>query len=454
MAALKNFLKMIAAVFIATCCTLLVSKLGVNNESIIMLFLLGVLFSAVMTSSRAWAAGAAVLSVMIFNFLFTEPHYTFQVYSTSDVMLLAFFLVTATVAGTVTSRLQTQMELAGSNERTAKTLYRIASGFLSASGTKGVIQKGEDMIFDYTGMKGNVLLDSEPPKGELEYPIMSASGIQGRVVLTAVPDSQGTLIVQAVCAQLGIALEREKLVAERENIRMAMERERQRTMMLRSIAHDLRSPLTALSGSGNLLSDNYDRLTDAERRKLAEDVSEETVWLIDLVENILNMTRIGEQRLVLNKQDEVIDDIVTEAAKHTERLLRDRSFTINLPDEIVTAPMDGKLIVQVIVNLLENAVRHTPEGSEITLSAKAEGSSLVVSVADTGDGVPESIKGKLFERFVTQDNGIVDGRRGLGLGLAICKTLVSAHGGTIRYEDNIPHGAVFIFTLPLEDENE
>lgn len=454
MAALKNFLKMIAAVFIATCCTLLVSKLGVNNESIIMLFLLGVLFSAVMTSSRAWAAGAAVLSVMIFNFLFTEPHYTFQVYSTSDVMLLAFFLVTATVAGTVTSRLQTQMELAGSNERTAKTLYRIASGFLSASGTKGVIQKGEDMIFDYTGMKGNVLLDSEPPKGELEYPIMSASGIQGRVVLTAVPDSQGTLIVQAVCAQLGIALEREKLVAERENIRMAMERERQRTMMLRSIAHDLRSPLTALSGSGNLLSDNYDRLTDAERRKLAEDVSEETVWLIDLVENILNMTRIGEQRLVLNKQDEVIDDIVTEAAKHTERLLRDRSFTINLPDEIVTAPMDGKLIVQVIVNLLENAVRHTPEGSEITLSAKAEGSSLVVSVADTGDGVPESIKGKLFERFVTQDNGIVDGRRGLGLGLAICKTLVSAHGGTIRYEDNIPHGAVFTFTLPLEDENE
>lgn len=450
----KNLLKTVVIVLAATACSLLVSLFGVDNESVIMVFLLGVLFSAVLTSSRGWAAATAFLSVMLLNFLFTEPRFTFQVYNASDLMLLGFFLVTAIVAGTVTSRLQTQMELAGRNERTAQTLYQIASGFLSASGSKSVIKKGEDMVREYVGINGVVALGPEPATGVLEYPIMSTSGIHGKLVLQTQPGTQKILVIQAICAQLGIALEREDLVAEREKIRMDMERERQRSMLLRSIAHDLRSPLTALSGSGNLLADHYDRLSETERKKLARDVSEETVWLIDLVENILSMTRISEKQLVLHKQEEVVDDIVGEAVKHTERLLRGRQFTVRLPDEIITAPMDGKLISQVIINLLENSARHTPPDSAITLSVSTEGGRVAVSVADTGNGVSEKIRANLFERFVTQNEDIVDGRMGLGLGLAICKTIVEAHGGSIRYADNPPHGALFTFTLPMEEQNE
>jgi two-component system sensor histidine kinase KdpD len=112
--------------------------------------------------------------------------------------------------------------------------------------------------------------------------------------------------------------------------------------------------------------------------------------------------------------------------------------------------MDGKLIAQVIINLLENAVRHTPPDGTITLTVRA-GEKLSVSVADTGGGVPAAIRGHLFEGFVTRDEKVVDGRRGLGLGLAICKAIVEAHGGEIRMEDNVPKGAVFIFTLPVEE---
>ena len=451
----KNALKTLLILVLATGCSLLVSFLGVGNESIIMVFLLGVLFTTVLTGSYGWGIGVALVSVILFNYLFTEPRFTFLIYSPNDLMLLVFFLVTAIVSGTVTSRLRREIELAGHNERTARTLYMIASGFLSATGREGLVKKGEDFVREYAGTDCRVILATQPQAepGCAAYDIISASGKLGALFVRAnASEEQQELIIHAVCTQLGIALERENLVAERENIRIAMERERQRGMLLRSVAHDLRSPLTALSGAGNLLADSYEQLTDAERRKLASDVSEEIVWLTDLVENILNMTRIGEGQLLLQKQDEVVDDVVSEAVSHTERLLRGRKLSVCLPDRVVTAPMDGKLIAQVIINLLENAARHTPPESQIVLKVDLGKGKLLISVIDTGEGVPPAIRSRLFERFVTQYNGIADGRRGLGLGLAICRAIVEAHGGTIWVADNQPRGSVFTFTLPMEVE--
>ncbi len=437
---------------LATGLSVFIRHLGVGNESIIMVFLLSVLCTAVLTSSRGWAIGAAFLCALLFNFFFTEPRFSFFVYRTDDLMLLLFFMVTGIVSGTVTSRLQSEMNLANQNERTAKTLYRIVSGFLSASGTESVVKKAESLVLEYAGLNCTIRLGQ--PESGAGFEINGGSGTLGRLELSGgEPDEQQLLILRAVCTQLGIALERETLVADREKIRLAMEREQQRGMLLRSVAHDLRSPLTALSGAGNLLADNYGALSDSERRKLASDISEEIIWLTDLVENILNMTRISEQKIVLHKQDEVIDDVVGEAVKHTERLLRGRHVQIKLPDEVITVPMDGKLIAQVIINLLENAVRHTPQDSAIALTVEVR-DKLIISVSDTGNGIPASVRGHLFERFVTQEDQIVDGRRGLGLGLSICKAIVEAHGGEIFVNDRVPNGSVFTFTLPMEEGHE
>lgn len=450
-----------AAIFVAaTGCAVGISMLGVGSESIIMVFLLGVLFISVLTSSYVYGILASILSLMLFNYLFTEPKLTFVVSSTRDLILLLFFLITAIVSGFIASGLKKQMWLAAKNERTVRTLYEIASGFVSINGTEPIIQRGISYIHDYIGRPCAVRLgetivaqsqEAETATGKFrDFPIQSVSGKLGSLRIFGETSEKKEMLITAVAMQLGIALSREQLRVEQENIRLAMERERQRSTVLRSVAHDLRSPLTALSGASSLLDENYERLSDMERKKLASDISDETLWLTNLVENILSMTRIGDQQLRLVIEDEVIDDIVSEAVSHTQRLLKDRKFTATLPKTVVMVPVDGRLMVQVIINLLENAVRHTPPEAEISLSVTERNGFVELSVADTGEGIAPEVQSKVFDRFVTLDRGITDSKRGLGLGLAICKAITEAHGGSIRMEQNRPHGAVFTISLPLE----
>ncbi len=458
-----NFFKTLLILLTALACSLTVSFFGVGKESIIMVFLLGVLFTSVITSSYVWGILNSFASLIMFNFLFTEPRYTFIIYYNKDIILLLFFLVTAVVSGFVTSKLQQQILLTAKNERTANILYRIASGFLSVSGEQNIIHQAISFVKDFVGKDSYVLMAD----GKTEYrfhetvldqelssfTIQSPAGQLG-TMYTEIgkneTDEQSELIIQAVVMQLGIALDRENLYRQQEKIRLAMEREHLRATLLRAVSHDLRSPLTALSGAGNLLADEFENLSDQERKKLAEDISEEITWLIDLVENILNMTRINESQLVLKKEDEVIDDVVSEAVAHVGRLLKGRKFSVHLPEEVVMVPMDGRLIVRVLINLLENAVRHTSTEAEISLSVLVQDQQVQVVVSDTGSGIDERIQSSLFEKYVTLDKGLSDSRRGIGLGLSICKAIMEAHGGSILAEKNEPSGVRFIISLPRE----
>ncbi|MCR3955224.1 MAG: ATP-binding protein [Gudongella sp.] len=458
-----NWLKTTIIIGISILGSLGISYLGVAKESIIMLFLLGVIFSTIVTSSSMWGIITSVVSMMAMNFLFTEPRYTFVIYDSGDLVLLLFFLITAVVSGTITSRLQQEIELAEKNERTTQVLYKIASGFIAISGERDIINRAGYFIEMYTGLKSEIIIyedekDQENAVGvNRDFFIKSSEGILGKIRIAEhdnIKDKQTEIIIQSIATQLGIALEGNRLYTEREQIRVAMEKERLRANLLRSVSHDLRTPLTALSGAGNLLAENFDVLRDDEKRKLATDISEEIGWLTNLVENILNMTRINNEQLLLKKEEEIIDDVVSEAVSRTKRILKGRSFSVTLPSEVVSAPMDGKLIVQVIVNLLENAVRHTSRDSSVSLDVEINGTEVEFTVSDTGQGIDDSIKDSLFDRFVTLDKGVTDGKRGIGLGLTICKAIVEAHGGKIHSEDNLPKGSKFIFTLPLEgDEN-
>ena len=459
---IRQLLKTAAVLLAATGCSLSMASFGIGSESIIMVFLLGVLFTNIFTQSYIYGIITSVLGLVLFNYFFTEPKLTFVVASTSDIILLLFFLVTAVVCGMVASRLKQQIELSNKNGKTAHTLYQIASGFGSVNGKANIIHRAIGYIKDYTGCPCSVIMDngeavsSDDTAAESynyrDFDIQGAAQRLGSLRIYGKTDEQMDMTVTAVAMQLGIALSREELRLEQENIRIAMERERQRSIMLRSVAHDLRTPLTALSGASNLLADKYDSLTDLERKKFASDISEESLWLSNLVENILNMTRIGDQQLELYKQFEVVDDLLTEAVRHSERLLKNRRFKAELPKDIVMVPVDGKLIVQVIINLLENAVRHTPQEAEINLYVNVNKDNIEITVADTGNGIPTEIESKLFDRFVTLDRGITDGHRGLGLGLAICKAIAEAHGGSIEVRKNEPHGAAFTLTLPLEEQ--
>lgn len=447
--------------------SVLVSLMGVGKESVIMVFLLGVLFTTVITSSYQFGIITSFASLMTFNFLFTEPRFTFVIYHRNDIVLLLFFLVTAMVSGVVTSRLQQQKELAAKNERTARILYNIVSGFLSVTGKRNIIRRGISYLSEYTGCDAVIQLEGdeetyydeqiEEKRLHHVYSLNSSTGILGHLSIyndKGPVDEQTELIIQAVATQLGIALDKELLYTKQERTRLAMESERLRATLLRTVAHDLRSPLTALLGAGNLLADKYSELSDEERQKLATDISEEIVWLTNLVENILDMTRINESRLVIDKEKEVVDDVVSEAITHLERLLKKRDFSVHLPEKVIMVPMDGRLIVRVLINLLENAVLHTHNDASLDLTVFQEESKVVFRISDTGEGMDEACYHNLFTKFTPVDKKIIDGKRGLGLGLSNCKVLVEAHGGSIWAEPNHPNGSVFIFTLPLDISNE
>ena len=151
----------------------------------------------------------------------------------------------------------------------------------------------------------------------------------------------------------------------------------------------------------------------------------------------------------LHISDEVLDDIIEEALRHTDRHTAEHTVKVEPPGELLLIRADPTLIEQVLVNLVNNAVKYTPPGSTITLSARRQGKMAAVCVADDGPGIPDAAKPRIFEMFYTGEAPVADGRRSLGLGLALCRSIVAAHGGALTLNDNAPHGCVFTFTVPL-----
>ena len=247
------------------------------------------------------------------------------------------------------------------------------------------------------------------------------------------------------------AREAEQNAREKAEANQQYENERMRSTLLRSISHDLRTPLTAISGNANNLLSHGDSFDAQTRQELYQSIYEDSLWLNNMVENMLASIRLenGEARLQLSV--EVVEDIIEETAEHVRSFSQGHRIVTKTPDDVLLVRADARLISQVLVNLLNNAIKYTPENSTICIDAVQEGDKVLVSVSDDGPGVPDSEKGKIFDMFYTGSNGVSDGRRSLGFGLALCKTIVQAHGGTITLTDNQPHGSVFTFSLPAEE---
>lgn len=254
-------------------------------------------------------------------------------------------------------------------------------------------------------------------------------------------------LMLAMLGECALALEKERLNETQQQIFLQIQQEQLRANLLRAISHDLRSPLTSISGNAGILMGNSQALNDAQKQNLYTDIYDESMWLINLVENLLSITRIDSGRLNLQLQSELLEEVITEALLHINRnSVKHRIETI-LGEELLMAKMDSQLIMQVIVNIVDNAIKYTQPGSHITVSAQKEGQSVRVEIADDGPGIADEVKAKLFDMFYTADNGSADSRRGLGLGLPLCKSIIHAHGGTIYVKDNVPQGTVVGFTL-------
>ena len=241
---------------------------------------------------------------------------------------------------------------------------------------------------------------------------------------------------------------REKQTAEAQ-----ANQENLRANLLRAISHDLRTPLTSISGNANILMESADQLEPEKKQSLFTAIYDDAMWLIDLVENLLSITRIEDNRINMNMEPEMISDIFTEAMAHLDRNSARHHIAAKLDDDMLMADMDARLMVQVVINIVNNAIKYTPDGSNITLSARKSNQMVIVEIADDGPGIPDASKEKLFDMFYTVGKERGDGRRGLGLGLSLCKSIINAHGGKIEAVNNYPKGTVFRFTLRASEVN-
>jgi two-component system sensor histidine kinase KdpD len=253
-------------------------------------------------------------------------------------------------------------------------------------------------------------------------------------------------LLQTFADLVALAIQRAELAAEAERIRLGMETERLRSSLLSAVSHDLRTPLSAITGASSTLLDSDTSLDPCVRRELAASILNESERLNRLVANLLDMTRLQAGVLEARKEWQPVEEVIGASLDRMARQLKDRPLTTHIASDLPFVPLDDLLIQQVLVNLLENAARHTPPGTPIEVTARAGANAVVIEVADRGPGLPDP-PGRLFEMFYRAGSG--DARSGTGLGLAICRGIVELHGGKIEAA-NRPHGgAVFRFRLPV-----
>lgn len=271
-------------------------------------------------------------------------------------------------------------------------------------------------------------------------------GIDLREMVLTTAEQNLLLSVLGECA---LALEKEHYNRKRAEAATKAKNEQLRANLLRSISHDLRTPLTSISGNADILLQNH--LDEEQRKRTCTYIYEDAIWMINLVENLLSATRIENGTMQLTKHAELLEDIIDEALKHISRKSKEYEIKKELSDEVLLVNVDSRLILQVFINLLDNAVKYTPPGGTISIETETEMKFVHVRIADSGIGISEEKKKHIFDMFYMANEKIVDSRRSLGLGLALCRSIVTAHGGTIRVYDNHPKGSVFDFTLPLEE---
>ena len=239
-------------------------------------------------------------------------------------------------------------------------------------------------------------------------------------------------------------------VRQQERLRSETEKEKMRANLLRSVSHDIRTPLTSIVGSTSTILENPG-LSEADQKELLTDVRNEAQWLIRVVENLLSITRIGEDQAHITKEEEAAEEVLGEVICKFRRRYPDITVSVSVPDNLLMVPMDPVLIEQVLLNLLENAAIHGETTTHIRLTLSCSGSYACFSVIDNGCGIPERELPNLFDGTLKRSNtASIDGKRNMGLGLSVCLAIVRAHGGTMSAK-NLTEGSEFSFRLPLDN---
>lgn len=479
-----------------------------SETNIVMVFLLGVAFVAARLG-RGPAIAASVASVLVFDFCFVPPQFTFAVADAQYVLTFVVMLTIGLLISALTVRVRQQLLLSRQQEQRTAALFRLTRQLSELVGSDFLLQTagrhlsemfaGEVVIYLWSeanspltplpeGARGthsrlelrfgqqtsiaavpvNAVVaewvtehsqiagagtDTLPNATALFVPLVGSQRTVGAVGVK--PSDAGRFLdpeqrrLLETCASLiALAIERDQSVLEAQQAQVQVETEQLRNSLLSSVSHDLRTPLAAMAGAATSLMSNASQLSEASRRELLQSIVDESQRLSRLVDNLLDMTRLESGGVRVNREWQVLEEIVGSALHHLRELLARHTVTTRLPADLPLLSVDGVLFEQVFVNLLENAARYTPTGSVIEVTARPIPTGIEIHVSDNGPGLPPGTESQVFEKFVRGDATSPDSRRGVGLGLAICRGIVQAHGGSIAARNRPEGGAEFVITLP------
>ena len=261
------------------------------------------------------------------------------------------------------------------------------------------------------------------------------------------------LIINLLTCTLTAQLRKQqKVILERESMLRSAELEKMRANLLRAVSHDLRTPLTGIIGNSSLYLEQQSTLSEKEKRELITSIQSDAEWLLNLVENLLTITRIQGDNLKINTRPEPVEEVVSEALVRIQKRFPDKMIHATVPEEMLFVPMDPILIEQVIMNLIENAIIHSETEEPIEFTVTETKNKVLFCIKDYGKGIPQEKMQTLFEGNAMSGENSYDSRRGMGIGLSICKTIITAHHGEIFCE-NHENGAAFCFILPKGENN-
>ena len=492
----KDILFTIMLLVVETLIGYLFMKIGFTESNIIMVYILGVLVTAILTNSQICWIASSVLSVILFNFMFTFPHFSLVAYGEGYPITFAVMLIVSLITGSISNKMKSQVKKSTETAYRTKILFDANQLIQNAKNDEEIIGVTISQIkklldketFVYLSKNKKYytkVLESLEEIKDLEevnnetiqlvlnkntkagygteyykndnFAYIPLSGNKNMFGVVVIKLKQNPIepfensILLSIIGECSLAIENYYNLKEKELNEILAKNEQVRANLLRAISHDLRTPLTSIMGNSDNLLFNNKILDEDIKIQMYSEIYEDSLWLINLVENILSITKLENGKIKLNYTTELVDDIIDEALKHINKNKIKHSIIVKRFKDLLLVNVDVRLVIQVFINLIDNAIKYTPEGSTIIISVTKNESKAIISVIDNGPGIKDKDKDRIFEMFYIGDNIIVDGRKSLGLGLSLCKLIINAHGCEIKVSDNKPTGTIFTFDLPIKE---
>lgn len=499
---LYDILKTLLIYLAATLAALYLTEASVMNDNIFGVYMLAVAFTSSVTNGYLCGILSSIGGVIGINFFFTYPYFALNFSIAGYPVTFTLMLLMSILASFLTTKVKKAAILAAAGKHRAETLNEMSKAILTANDLDAIVEIAASFFYEatqssvifYLGspmapqkMAVKAVQEAHEPilrsilEQQVAYAAFTTGKITGVDMENHTQNCKGTYFpiaadavnygiigilfndtkpilddtysyINVMIAQTILALQRQQANEKAQEILLETEKEKMRSNLLRAVSHDLRTPLTGIVGSASTLLENYAEIDSPQGRKMLTDIRQDAEWLIHMVENLLSVTRISGGSTKLKKQEEIVEEVVAEAVTRIKKRFPDISVEVSVPEELLIVPMDATLIEQVLINLVENAIRHSGSTLPVALRVSKKKSGAVFTVSDHGKGIDPSRIPDLFDGKPT--SGSSDSTRGIGIGLSICKSIILAHDGKIFAKNNQTGGASFTFVLPMKGEHK